>query len=81
MAGWEVTLADFHQLIGYPDYRPTIAPLFKKWFDYTLEGSRADTVVRSSRGDIVDLTELHQRIQSSPALQYELYQEAQSLWR
>ena len=28
MAGWDVTLADFRQLTGYPDYRPAIAPLF-----------------------------------------------------
>ncbi len=81
MAGWDVTLADFHQLIGYPGYRSEIAPFFEKWFDYTIEGSRADTVIRSRQGDAIDLTELHRRIQSSPEQQYELYQTAQSLWR
>jgi hypothetical protein len=81
MAGWDVTLADFHQLISYLDYRPAIAPLFRKWFDYAIEGSGANTIIRSSRGDIIDLTELHTRIQASPQMQYEFYQTAQSLWR
>ena len=81
MAGWDVTLADFRQLTGYPDYRPAIAPLFAKWFGYTIEGSGAHTLVRSAQGDAVDPAELHARIQASPDKKYELYQTAQTLWR
>ena len=76
MAGWDVTLADFRQLTGYPDYRPAIAPLFAKWFGYTIEGSGAHTLPRAGRAVPFSPNRSPSRPQASPDKKYELYQTA-----
>jgi hypothetical protein len=81
MAGWEMTLADFRQLIGYPAYRPTVAPLVKDWFGYEIEGSGQNTAIRSKSGELIDIDALHEIIQSTPNKQFDLYQTAMGLWR
>jgi hypothetical protein len=79
--GYEITFSDFHQLLSYPGYRPSIAPLLLKWFGYELE-PLGDTVrIRSRDGIEVDELTLHRRIQSDEPKQSALYRAAMTLWR
>jgi hypothetical protein len=81
MAGYEVTLDDFRQLICHPPYQPSTAALLKEWYDYEISGAGSAAVVRSMSGDVVDIPMLHERIQADPGRQYSLYQSAMALWR
>lgn len=81
MAGWEVTLEDFEQLVRYPGYQKVTAALLKEWFGYRIEGRDGNAVVRSSAGEIVDIVALHHAIQSAPDKQQTLYRQAMTLWR
>jgi hypothetical protein len=81
MAGYEVAFPAFRHLLCYGPYRTTIAPLLEDMFGYKLVGEGDATVVTDASGAIIDLNELHQRIQSGPAKQLQLYSAAMSLWR
>lgn len=81
MAGYELTLEDFHQLVSYPPYQKTIGALLKDWYGYEIVGRDGATIIQSASANPVSLELLYQRIQREPAKQYELYQAAMSLWR
>jgi hypothetical protein len=81
MAGYEVTFPNFCQLLCYGPYRKTIAPLLEDMFRYKLVGEGDATVVTDASGAVIDLKELHQRIQNGPAKQLQFYNAAMSLWR
>lgn len=79
--GYEITFADFNQLLSYPGYRSSIAPLLREWFGYELE-TRGDSVsVRTRDGEDVDELTLHRRIQGDESKQGALYRAAMTLWR
>jgi hypothetical protein len=50
-------------------------------FRYKLVGEGDATVVTDASGAVIDLKELHQRIQNGPAKQLQFYNAAMSLWR
>ena len=79
--GYQVTFSDFCRLVSDPYCQPSIAPLLRRWFSCEIEGERKAAVVRAPDGRRLDLAELHKIIQSDPQKQYDLYQEAMTLWR
>jgi len=79
--GYEITFADFHQLLSYPGYRSDIAPLLREWFGYELETLGDSIRILSREGDEVDELALHQRIQADESKQSALYRAAMTLWR
>ena len=81
MAGYEITLAEFRQLLTYGPYREAIAPLLEDMFGCRISGENDSTVVTDGSGVTIDLGELHRRIQSGPAKQLQLYNAAMGLWR
>lgn len=79
--GYEITFADFRQLLSYPGYRSSVAPLLREWFGYELE-ARGDSVsIRARDGGVVDELALHQDIQGDESKQGALYRAAMTLWR
>lgn len=79
--GYELTFADFHQLISYAGYRSAIAPLLREWFGCELE-ARGDSVgIRTRDGGDVDELTLHRKIQGDESKQSALYRAAMTLWR
>ena len=81
MAGYEVSLADFRQLLSYPFYREETAPLLLEWYGYAIVGGEADTAVVTRDGDPVAIPALHAAIQADPDKQGRLYRTAMTLWR
>lgn len=78
---YAITFRDFQQLVGGSDYGPAIGELLALWFGYEIGGEGEASVVRSRRGEPVDLVELHRRIQADSAKQQEIYRAAMALWR
>ncbi|MDQ1523875.1 MAG: hypothetical protein QOE47_1799 [Pyrinomonadaceae bacterium] len=81
LTGYEITFAAFQQLLFDPAYRPSVAPLLRRWFGYELEVSGDAVLIRSRDGDEVAPLSLHQNIQEDSSKQYTLYQAAMNLWR
>lgn len=79
--GYELTYADFRLLLSDSDYRPSVAPLLRRWFGYELEGSGDTVRVRSVDGARVDPLSLHLSIQGDDDKQSALYRTAMTLWR
>ncbi len=79
--GYEVSLPDFRQLIGYPPYQPTTARLLDAWFGYRIKGERDRARVMDADGREVNVVELHGAIQADPELQGAFYRAAMTLWR
>ena len=79
--GYEITFSDFHQLLTYPGYRPSIVPLLREWFGYELEPAGDRVRIWTGDGDEVDELTLHQCIQGDRSKQSALYRAAMSLWR
>jgi hypothetical protein len=81
MPGYEVTLADFRQLLSYPLYREQTAPLLLEWYGYSVTGDEAETTVVTPTGQPVEIPALHAVIQADPEKQGRLYRTAMTLWR
>ena len=77
---WEVTFANFRQLIREASYRTMIEPLLQR-FGYGLRGMGDATALLDPGGTVLDELSVHFEIQNSESRQYELYQTAMSLWR
>jgi len=75
----EVTFEEFQMLLANDAYRPWLAKLIVRWFEYEVEAG--SSVVHAPDGAAIDLRELHRRIQADPAKRAELYQAAMTLWR
>lgn len=78
---YEITFADFQSLIVDPDYRPSVAPLLRRWFGCELEAEGDSVRVRSADGGEVDPLSLHLAIQGDEEKQSALYRAAMTLWR
>lgn len=78
---YEITFADFRQLLDSPQYRRPAAALLGEWYGYRVVREGASFVVKDRNGATVDLIDLHLRIQGDPSKQGELYQVAMALWR
>jgi hypothetical protein len=81
MPGYEVTLADFRQLLSYPYYREQTAPLLKEWYGFSVVGDETETAVLTASGKPVNIPALHAYIQADPEKQGRLYHTAMTLWR
>jgi hypothetical protein len=81
VTGYEITYANFKQLLSDTDYRPSIAPLLRQWFGYEIDAAGESIRIRSGSGDEIDMLSLHRRIQADNSKQYDLYQAAMTLWR
>ncbi len=87
--GYEVTMADFLQLVGDPYCVPAVAPLLRRWFQYEIvqigspvkPGYVGETVIRDAAGKDVDKAWLHDVVQADPEMQGSLYRTSQTLWR
>lgn len=79
--GYEISFADFRRLLSDPDYRPSVAPLLRRWFGYELEASGDVVRIRSQNGEEVDPLSLHLSIQEDSSKQSSLYRTAMTLWR
>ena len=79
--GYRITFSDFHQLLAYPEYRPSIAPLLRGWYGYELEQVGESVRIRAQDGEEVDELTLHKRIQGEAAKQAALYRAAMTVWR
>ena len=64
-----------------PDYRPSVAPLLRRWFGYELEAAGDTVRMRSRDGREVDSLSLHLEIQGDEEKQSALYRAAMTLWR
>lgn len=78
---WELSFADFTQLLADPNVRSRVNGLLDRWYGYTVAGDGAASTVQSSTGDEIDPIALHERIQGNRENQYALYQMAMGLWR
>ena len=67
--GYEVTFNDFERLMSEPSTQPKITALLRAWYGDEVSSNR------------ITLRDLHARIQSDPAKQYAIYQEAMNAWR
>jgi hypothetical protein len=79
--GYEISFQEFSRLLSHLEYRASIAPLLKQWFDYELTGMGELTEVRSASGELVDHQALYEEIQDNRQRQCDLYQMAMSFWR
>jgi hypothetical protein len=79
--GYQITFSDFHQLLSYPGYRASIAPLLRDWFGYELEMHGDSVCIQTHDGKVVDELTLHQKIQDDELKQSALYRAAMTLWR
>ena len=77
---WELTFADFQQLLASPDSRAQIAPLLRSWFGYSISGG-SSAGIAGPTGDPIDPLSVHIKIQDDSGKQFALYQLAMSLWR
>jgi hypothetical protein len=77
--GYRLSLDEFLALIAVTEYRPTVAPMLRRWFGYEIVGLEANTALRAAKGVAVDAATVHQSIQGDPQKQYELYKTAQTL--
>jgi hypothetical protein len=78
--GYQVTWEQFHQLLTYAPYRPTLLHLVTRWFECTPEPSD-ELAFRTSAGRVFSAEQIYDAIQSDPDWQYEAYQAAMGLWR
>jgi hypothetical protein len=81
ITGYEITYANFQQLLSDTAYRPSIAPLLRQWFGYEIDAAGESIRIRSGSGAEIDMLSLHRRIQADSSRQYALYQAAMTLWR
>jgi len=79
--GYEISLEDLRRLVSDPYCQPVSAPLLQDWYGYKIEGQGPNAAVRSHEGEVVDLRDLHQRIQNDPVKQRAIYNRAMDLWR
>jgi hypothetical protein len=80
VTGYEITFADFQQLLSYSAYRPSVTPLLQQWFGYELEEAGSVVRIRTSDGGEIDPLSLHLRIQEDSGKQHTLYRTAMTLW-
>src|SRR5690349_9508797 len=73
-SGYEVTFADFIQLVTDSYYSPTILPLLRAW--YGIEpiepgkgGTDSEVLFRDADGNRYEVLEIHGRIQNDPPRQ------------
>lgn len=79
--GYRITEGEFRQIVSYGPWQDIARPLLRRWFGYEIVGEKEAATVRAASGEEVDLAELHERIQSDPSTQYDLYQRAMNVWR
>jgi hypothetical protein len=79
--GYQITFADFEQLLTDHRYRPSVAELLSQWYGYEVAPDGESISVRSKEGAPIDLVWLHRRIQRDSAKQHTLYKAAMALWR
>lgn len=77
---YEITFADFHQLLAQKDYRNAVGELLAQWFGYEITDEGESTVVLSRDGKTVDILDLHLEIQNDSTKQRKLYKTAMALW-
>lgn len=75
----EISFEEFQLLLANDAYRPSLAKLLARWFDYEVQAD--PPAVHAPDGEAIDPHELHDRIQADPAKRAELYQAAMTLWR
>jgi hypothetical protein len=78
---YELTYADFRQLIENAACRKVVAPLIADWFGYSVVQEGPDVWVRNGADEVIDPLWLHLTIQADPERQGTLYGTAMSLWR
>jgi hypothetical protein len=79
--GYEMTFDDFKRLLYERQSQAAVASLLKNWYGYEVVAKGGNPIVRSLDGSVVGLRVLYNQIQSDPAKQHEVYQEAMSFWR
>lgn len=77
--GYQITFADFKQLLKDHRFRRSIATLLSQWYGYEIAADGESISLRSSEGDNIDLLWLHRRIQSESDKQHALYQTAMAI--
>ena len=78
---YEITFADFRQLLNQSEYRDVVGELLSRWFGCEMAGEGEFAVVISKNRDPIDILDLHLHIQTDSEKQRELYRTAMSLWR
>ena len=78
--GYEVTFADFQQLLFYAPYREEVAPLLREWFAYEVVPTGDGARVLDRSGAEISLASAHATTQADPARQADLYRVAMTLW-
>ncbi len=78
---YQITFADFQQLVTTEAYRSSVGGLLLEWYGYRIVGAGDSSAVLSREGENVDLVELHQQIQGDSVKQRALYGAAMALWR
>jgi hypothetical protein len=62
----QLTYSEFTDLVRQPYSQASLAELLHRWFGYSMSGSLVTTEVRSATGAAINLSELHNSIQSDP---------------
>ncbi|NOY21995.1 MAG: hypothetical protein GXO70_00600 [Acidobacteria bacterium] len=79
--GFEMTFADFQQLLAGKDTRRLMSTLLRDWYSYEIEEQDDTVCVRSMAHENVDLLKVHLRIQADPEKRKRVYEMAMSNWR
>ena len=79
--GYQITFADFQQLVTNKAYKASAGDLLFEWYGYRIVGSGDSSSVLSREGENVDLIKLHRQIQGDSVKQSVLYRVAMALWR
>jgi hypothetical protein len=79
--GYRVTYVDFVNLLTEPARRGAVRPLVEKWFNCTVVDIDGQAQLKSTSGEYLSLSSVHEQIQADKDMQRTLYNEAMTLWR
>ncbi|KRE32619.1 hypothetical protein ASG81_24125 [Paenibacillus sp. Soil522] len=77
---YQITYKQFSNLLFYEPHSKVILPIIKKWFNCEAIFNGKVMVFKTGTGEF-SVENIHKEIQCNPRLQYDLYQEAMTLWR
>jgi hypothetical protein len=78
--GYDISFADFAEIVRSESNRKIIRELLSDWFGYAVQGRGADTLVKTSAGELVDLASLHREIEANTEWQIRMYRVAMAYW-
>ena len=79
--GWELSFADFRQLLGSHEGGTILDGLLRDWYGHSVTADGHHAAIQSSSGQPIDELDVHESVQREPDKQRALYQAAMALWQ